>query len=422
MNRARRKPKSKVVKINFINSSVFKLAGIGAAALILIIYAAAQIYKIYSVPIKTTTALTKTVYKSAVVDIFVIRDEKYIVYDANGSVVPLVKDGTRVTGGDNVAAIFSNDADAKSFIEERQIKNEIAYYEALSKSDINFQSDLTQLNSNIKQSVLNYITAAESGKLSDLKAQIDRVRETITARQRATGEQVDYSQKLSELKSRLSALSSSRHDTKFVSATGPGYYVSTADGYENAVPFEKALELSCEEIEELIKKEPEQVPSNVRGKLISGYDFYIAAVLKAELAADLKVGSTVSINFPSSSVGEIKVKVAKISETKDGKTPVIFTSRQMSEELSQLRIERAEIRLEKHEGYAVPNSAIRIVDGEKGVYILRGNLVTFRKINITYSDDDISIATTPENPEGHLRLYDEIIVEGKNLYAGKVIS
>ena len=188
------------------------------------------------------------------------------------------------------------------------------------------------------------------------------------------------------------------------------------------VPFENALELSCEEIEELIKKEPEQVPSNVRGKLISGYDFYIAAVLKAELAAGLKVGSTVSINFPSSSVGEIKVKVAKISETKDGKTPVIFTSRQMSEELSQLRIERAEIRLEKHEGYAVPNSAIRIVDGEKGVYILRGNLVTFRKINITYSDDDISIATTPENPEGHLRLYDEIIVEGKNLYAGKVIS
>ena len=102
-------------------------------------------------------------------------------------------------------------------------------------------------------------------------------------------------------------------------------------------------------------------------------------------------------------MGEIKVKVAKISETKDGKTPVIFTSRQMSEELSQLRIERAEIRLEKHEGYAVPNSAIRIVDGEKGVYILRGNLVTFRKINITYSDDDISIAPTPDNPEGQLR-------------------
>lgn len=422
MPKTRRKTKSKIVKINFINSSVFKLAGIAAAVLVLVIYAGAQFYRIKSVPVKTTTALNKVVYKSAEVDIFVIRDEKYIVYDAVGTLVPLVEDGTRVKGGDSVAAVFSNTADAESFVEEMEIKNEITYYEALSKADVNFQSDLTQLNSNIKQSLLKYIIVAESGNLSSLKAQTDSVRETITARQRATGESVDYSQKLGELKARLSALSSARHDTKFVSAPSPGYYVSNADGYENAAPYDKALELNCSDIEQLLTSKPENVPANVRGKLIRGYDFYIATLIKAELAAELKVGSTVSINFPNSSVGEIKVQVAKINETKDGMTAVIFASRQMSEELSQLRIEKAEIRLEKHEGYSVPNSAIRIVEGEKGVFILRGNLVTFRKINIVYSDDDISISTVPENSEGYLRLYDEIIVEGKNLYAGKIIS
>ena len=61
-----------------------------------------------------------------------------------------------------------------------------------------------------------------------------------------------------------------------------------------------------------------------------------------------------------------------------------------------------------------------------------GNAVTFRKIEIEYSTTEYSIckevsAIKAENPDGeidekaYLRLYDEIISEGKGLYDGKVI-
>ena len=48
--------------------------------------------------------------------------------------------------------------------------------------------------------------------------------------------------------------------------------------------------------------------------------------------------------------------------------------------------------------------------------------IEFREIEILYSDDDYAVVKyEPEKKDG-IRLYDQIIVEGKDLYDGKVYT
>ena len=77
--------------------------------------------------------------------------------------------------------------------------------------------------------------------------------------------------------------------------------------------------------------------------------------------------------------------------------------------------------LETYTGLQVNSKAVRFVDGEKGVYVLSGSVVHFVPVNIIYSTDSYCICET-ETTGVRLKLYDEVIIKGKNLYDGKVIS
>ena len=62
------------------------------------------------------------------------------------------------------------------------------------------------------------------------------------------------------------------------------------------------------------------------------------------------------------------------------------------------------------------------MDGEQGVYIKYGSTVAFRKVDKLFETDDY-IISRPGTADGeYLALYDEIIVEGKDLYEGKELG
>ena len=75
----------------------------------------------------------------------------------------------------------------------------------------------------------------------------------------------------------------------------------------------------------------------------------------------------------------------------------------------------------------MPISAARLVDGKQGVYIMIGNTIEFREIDILLEMDGYYIVAEqdPVNDPDYaskLGLYDQIVVSGKNLYDGKLIS
>ena len=93
----------------------------------------------------------------------------------------------------------------------------------------------------------------------------------------------------------------------------------------------------------------------------------------------------------------------------------------MNRDVANLRIEDIEIILNEYNGIRINNSAIREQDGEKGVFVVRGNIVQFKKINIIESNEEYSIIEASQD-SSFVREYDTIITQGVDLYDGKVIS
>ena len=80
-------------------------------------------------------------------------------------------------------------------------------------------------------------------------------------------------------------------------------------------------------------------------------------------------------------------------------------------------------------GFKVPVQAIRVIEKDgvslRGVYILRGNIVSFRLLNAVYSGKDFLLTApkerTSKDPYSYVSQYDEIILGGKKLYDGALL-
>ena len=105
---------------------------------------------------------------------------------------------------------------------------------------------------------------------------------------------------------------------------------------------------------------------------------------------------------------------------------LIFRTGTVPSGFNYLRMQTVELVQKTYTGYRVPVSAVRIRDGEQGVYVLDGSIVRFRKINPLYEADGYLIAAvrdeTAEDKNEWLGEKDRIIVKGKNLYDGKIIT
>ena len=90
----------------------------------------------------------------------------------------------------------------------------------------------------------------------------------------------------------------------------------------------------------------------------------------------------------------------------------------MNGELSLIRTQPLTIIVSSSEGLYVPNDARRIVDDQIGVFVKTGNAIKFKPIEVIYNGTGFVIC----KKDGELRLYDEVIVKGNDLYDGKIVN
>ena len=102
------------------------------------------------------------------------------------------------------------------------------------------------------------------------------------------------------------------------------------------------------------------------------------------------------------------------------------------------RMQPVQIHTAEYRGFEIPQSALRILDGWEGVYILDEVTVDFRRVHIVYEGDgyyivtgedpaaadttDPDAETADECPYGWIRMNDVVIAEGRGLYVGKVVQ
>ncbi len=398
-----------------------KILAIALSACLLVMYVVYQFVLFSKADMETQPALKESVYTTIETKGFVVRDESFVLNNAKGTTVSFAKNGERVAAGDTVSIIFNSSEDASSYLKISQLEKSIAHYEDLS-GQANIQSvNINSLNSKINNELVEFLEYRDSFNQKDAVASAEILRDTLTGKQIAIGTALDFSEKLANLKNELSALQQQKYSYTEIKSDSAGYYINDSDGFENAIKFSAIDEIKAEDIDKALKAKPQTPAENVVGRIVGSFQWYIVCNVPTEETVSLTVNDTLYVNIPYEGIEKLPVTLYKVGERSGDSTMLILSCNVMNDTLADLRIEDIQIITEEYSGYKISNSAIRTVDGVKGVYVVRGNLLGFRKIHIVHSEETFTIVDNPDGESDYIRQYDQVVTKGVELYDNKLI-
>lgn len=353
---------------------------------------------------------------------FALRDEKIIDTSASGTVIPLAHDGKRVANGDDIAVVCQNDDQAAAYTKLESLKHELERYKNINDPDGTQELSADKLNTKISDAYDDIMDAVTTGAYDELPDALTAYADKCATKQILTEGSIDLSAKLTSLEKEIAALTAQNINYSSVKAPKSGYYINTIDGYESALSYKDALSLTSQQIESALNAEPAAVSGNSLGKIVESYKWYIVGETENQNSSYFKNGAKITVNFPKEGVNHVTMLVEK-ADTQGDKMTVVLSCSLMDETFANMRTEDMQIVTKSHTGYRVPSNVIRFdEDNNTGIYVLRGKIITFIPVEIIYTEDDFAIISSSSSNGKSVRLYDEVIIKGKDLEDGKVIN
>ncbi len=377
-----------------------------------------QLIAVFYNPVETDSAIYYTSTDGFNITGIIMRNEKLVTYDNSGVKHFIISDGNRVAKNGVIANVYdSSDASIKVSQLESVNKKIKDIEDILGYNDIE-AANLDLMNSRIDERVNELIISSSVGDFSLVSEKADELLSAINRKQAALGETADFSEQLAALKAQLNiTLPTSKSQ---ILAEESGYFVSKTDGYENVFKTDNLDNITPEFIE---GASPEGETKNTIGKIVSDYEWYIAANVSINESLNYKEGEELKILTAVKTSPELAVTVKKINISEvSGKAVVIFACNEMNSELASMRSGPMTVVKAQFSGLRVPRKALRVVDSVRGVYVLSGMQIKFVPVNIIYSNDSFIICEKVNENGNVLKLYDRVVVKGKNLYDGKIVG
>lgn len=393
------------------------------SVIIVALYALYQSFILFSKPVKTEKLISFTADDYIQADGFVIRKEIMIQSSAAGTPDYLAEDGDKVKKDSAVAVLYSGTADLTQRRKITDLEKRISQLQSsISAKDI-YLSDAITLEKLIDDK-LNEISSMTNNKNTNTLAKLsDDLQLLLNKKQLILNGAGGYEAKLNSLQKELDNLknsSSGKYGT--ISAPVAGYFTSRYDGYENLLDadFLKKNGISAyNSVYEL--KSGSDKPANYIGKIEGDFNWYYACVLSAQSFKDYEEGDALKLRFPDSQSEGFAVTVWYLQRTDDGKAFVIFYCENASPDILNLRHEKAEIITTTYNGYKVSNKSVRMQNEQTGIFVLEGVQVQFKPVKVLFSRDDYTIITNADSKTSLLP-YEEVVLEGKNLFDGKIVQ
>ncbi len=427
---------------------VLKRIAVILAIILVVLYFIWIIFQATINDVKTETASMKTVSDTIDTVGYFIRNEQFVTQKDKGFVSFTVDNGGKVGKNEAVANIFANAEEATNKLLMDRLHAELTALEQLEQSSDSLSATPDLLDKQIDTQLASVNVNLVKGDFGAVSGDVNSVLYTLNERQIVTGTVVSFSDKIKELKNRITELeqkSSIASTGKQATAPAAGYFTSTIDGYENVIPADSISELKPGDLnmEKISKSVP---PDNAIGRIMTGVNWYIACQITSEEALQIqKENLPLKVQIPSVSNQEIDVSIESVNQESTGADAVvILRGSYMDSDIIDLRYENISIVIHSYKGIYIPKTAVHEVSctflptGDEqetktkealGVYIRVGNEIQFKRIIEIYTGDNYVIAepfeiSLPSIEEDYdqLMLNDEIVVEGVNLYHGKIIK
>lgn len=377
--------------------------------------------------VETFTALKGSIDEYVLADGYVFRNQELISSDIDGYLECNAKEGERVNEGDVVATVYNGQVDPAVTERISSLKSEIAKLETENGAADIYAASAVKIELNIADETRSFSQIREGKSFSDIAEKKSVINEYIAKKQAVSGEGKTNEERLNDLKSELSSLESSidgqRRD---IVAPCAGVFSSKIDGYEKSLSLDMMADATPSYLNK-IKKEEVSYSSNVAAgenvcKIIDNYEWYFVGIVSDKEAIDFEIGSSVRLKFYELSDTVIKGDITAISKTEGGKMAVTIHTTKYIESIYSTSKASAEIVSESSVGIKIPSSALRVIDGKQGVYVVRLGVARFIPVTLLYNNKEWAvIQIVDSNEEPKVKIYDEVIVNTKGVEDGKVV-
>lgn len=432
-----------------MNSKKIRTLGAVVLAFLVLLYVGYQAYQATHQSIRTETAMYGEVSDVLQAQGFILRNETVIDESYSGVLSYRVADGSRVSRGGVIAEIFSNESDAASQRELDQLDQEIENLQSLSQTANFYVANPSMLGDQIYSALEGISQLVNENDFSGLNTQKGELQNALIRRQLITGEESaeDYSQRISQLQSQRDTLASQTGSaTGSILAPEAGYFISTVDGLENVMDISQVESITVAQAEELLEQQPSS--TDAVGKICQDFNWYAVCVFDEDDMVRFEGVEDVYLDIPFASTEQIPAKVlARNSDGESGKTAVVFQCSTMDADIAAVRNEAIQVTVNTYSGVLVNERAIRFADVEytttdedgntvtqvqenvKGVYVLYGGQLEFVQVFTDQTVNGYAICRTDLTEEEQsmlvtdstIQLYDQVVVEGTDLYDGKIV-
>lgn len=400
-------------------------------SVLLVLYILYHLFGGYETKLETLAASYITMEDTLTVDAYIMRNETVLYSSNTGSINYLCSDGTRVKVGQNVAAVYDGGSIQSRLME---LDNEIAVLEKSNLGETFVIADTKTIDSQIDSMYKLILERLYHGKLSDALSKKEDLLVSLNKRQIVVKNVENYDERIASLKAERTELVNSISDiSEYVSTSVSGYFYSTLDGYEATFNSSKISTMQMEDYDIMISSAPalsgySSSDGYAVGKIDTDFEWYLVCELtKEQYRAIAGEKRTFSVVFPSSNDERIDLTLYRVvNPAEDERVLLILSCGYMPDGFNYLRRQSVEIVITSYNGYKVPVSAVRLVDGVQGVYVLDSSTVLFKRIVPLFEKDGYFVCeerdTKDETQDDRLSLHDFIITKGKNLSDGKMVS
>lgn len=349
---------------------------------------------------------------------YIVRDEAVMTLDSSiTSLIPA--EGQKVSAGQAVAMGYVS-ADAQSRQRkiaqlEEQLK-ELEYASGASAAAYNKAAADAEIRERILETAVmlergNILAVSEAApSLKGLVLRSTASEEDLSA---ITRQEMEVRQELAELRTQLHG------QTRVASAPTSGYFSGVVDGFESVLTPRSLESLSPLALDRLTAGAQ---PAGAFGKLVLGDTwYYVTAVPEADLK-DVEVGDRAKVSFAHDLRTAIDMRIRHLSQPEDGRCVVVFSCGDFIRDVTMMRGQSADIVFRSYSGLRVPKDAVHVrEDGRVGVYVLESAAYKWKSVEILYDNGESYIVRLDKSSTQNLWPGDEIIVDDKGAYDGKVV-
>lgn len=341
-----------------------------------------------------------------------VRNEDVITNNAKGILSYPCADGSKVANGSVIAYVYENEKDIYINQQIERLKEEVELLESAQNPGTTEVTTPAIISPLIDQQYQTIAFLIAENDLQTLAEERKELQTLMGIYQIVINEETDFNDEIDDIKSEIKELERQKKEpTSIITADSTGYFISYIDGYEKNLSPETIDTLTVDKIKDIIVNSDKNT-GNAIGKIVDGYEWKMVGIVNTE-QTPLPIGSDVTVKFASTPNTVTAVIEDIVESDNPEESMIILSCDELTYNLVQRRVERVEIILNDYEGIKVPRKAIRFnKDNEKGVYILLGQRIAFKKIEPIYECDEYILSRITSDDD-FISVYDDIICEGE---------